>query len=283
MKVLLLADHCNPTFSSTPYFGYQIVRAIAGQVDATTLVTQVRNRGAIVQDEVGVDELVFLDTEYVARPFWKLSNWIRRDPNKALTLNVALNYPSNMAFEWEVWKHFRDRLKRGEFDLVHRVTPLSPTLASPLARWSPVPFVLGPVNGGLAWPRAFAAEMSREREWLSRIRGLHQYLPYYRTTYRKAVAILAGFHHTRAILPREVGDRVFDCPDVGFDEQSQAPQTTPARPFSSDGGSVRRPAGTLQVCRRAGPRLCEKSAAEAPEAGDRWRWDGSEPDRVDHP
>jgi len=219
MHVLLLAELCNPRWSSTPFFGYQIARAIARRVERVTMVVQVRSQGAFTAEDVGVDELVFLDSEYIARPLHRLATFIKRDKNKAMTVGIAMAYPSNIAFEWEVRKHFGDRLRRGEFDVVHRITPLSPTLASPMAKWSPVPFILGPVNGGLGWPPGFYAELKREREWLTYVRKIHTALPYYRVTYRKSAAILAGFQHTIDKLPAEARPRIFNCSDVGYEEQ----------------------------------------------------------------
>ena len=228
MRVLLLADYCNPKMASTPFFGYQIVRAIARRAEHVTLATQVRNQGIYTAEEMGVDEIAYLDSEYVARPIHKLAGWIKGDPNKAMTVGVALSYPSNIAFEYEAWKLFGARLKRGEFDVVHRVTPLSPTTGSPMARWSPVPFIVGPVNGGLRWPKQFAAELSREREHLTKVRSLYKLLPYYRSTYTRAAAVLAGFSHTIADLPAPGAPNVFDCPDVGYqDDGEEGPADRP--------------------------------------------------------
>jgi glycosyltransferase involved in cell wall biosynthesis len=218
MKILLLADHCNPTFASTPYFGYQIVRAIAKKVDHATVVTQVRNRDALTKEDLGVAELTFIDSEYVARPFWRLAGWLQGDANKAMTVGVALNYPSSLAFDWEVWKKYGHELENGEYDVVHRVTPLSPTTPSPLATWSPVPVVIGPVNGGLRWPKGFGAELAREREWLTYLRQFHKWMPYYNSTYRDAAAILAGFSHTMQDLPPAALPKTFDCSDVGYED-----------------------------------------------------------------
>lgn len=231
MKILLLADHCNPTFASTPYFGYQIVRAIAKKVDHATLVTQVRNRGALTKEDLGVAELTFVDSEYIARPIWRVAGWLQGDANKAMTVGVALNYPSSLAFDWEVWKQYGSRLKSGEFDVVHRVTPLSPTTPCPLAKWSPVPVVIGPVNGGLRWPKGFGAELAREKEWLTYLRRLHKWLPYYNSTYQDAAAILAGFQHTMQDLPPAVLPKTFDCSDVGYeDDQLNEPLDRPLSP-----------------------------------------------------
>jgi glycosyltransferase involved in cell wall biosynthesis len=230
MRVLLLADHCNPTWPSTPYFGYKIVRAIARKVDHAALVTQVRNQKGLAQNDLEVQELTYLDTEYIARPLSRFSGWLRGDPNKAMTLGAALSYPAAFAFDWEVWKRYGSRLKKGEFDIVHRVTPLSPTTPCPLTKWSPVPVVIGPVNGALRWPKNFSAELAREREWLTYARGLHKWLPYYDSTYRKSAAILAGFPHTIRDLPGYAVPKTFDCSDVGY--QDDPDNASLRRPFS---------------------------------------------------
>jgi len=218
MKILLLADCCNPAFASGPFFSYQTVRAIARKVDQATLVTQVRNQGYVTKKDLGVDELTFVDSEYIARPLSRFSSWVQGDPNRAMTVRTALGYPSSLAFDWEVWKQYGTRLLRGEFDVVHRITPLSPTTPCLLARWSPAPLVIGPVNGGLRWPKNFGAEFAREREWLTYLRGVHKWMPYYNSTYRWSAAVLAGFPHTIQDLPGKVLPKIFDCSDVGYED-----------------------------------------------------------------
>jgi len=216
----LLSEQCNPDMASTPYFAYQIVNAVARHVDRAVLVTQVRNQSVLTRVGASGAEVNFVDTEYVAAPLNKLSKAIRGGRNKGMTLNVALMYPAYLAFERGVWKRYASQLKAGDFDVVHRVTPLSPTLPSPIAKKCPVPFVIGPVNGGLRWPKAFASELRREREWMTHLRRLHHFMPYYRSTYKNAAGILAGFQHTIDDLPAECRPRCFSCSDVGFDDES---------------------------------------------------------------
>ena len=134
-----------------------------------------------------------------------------------MTAAVAISYPAHIAFEWEVWKSARQELRRGDFDIVHRLTPMTPTMPSPMATWSPVHFVIGPLNGGLKWPLAFRDELAREREWLSYVRGVHKILPYRGSTFRKSGAILAAFQHTVDDLPTYSKPRVINFPEVGID------------------------------------------------------------------
>jgi glycosyltransferase involved in cell wall biosynthesis len=216
MRVLVLASDCNPDWPSLPVVAFKACRALA-RVAKVVVATHVRNRPAIERDRIPGAEVVYLDNEYVASPLYKLAKVLRGGSSVAWTIDVAMSYPSYLGFEWEVWKRFKGELTTGGFDVVHRLTPMSPTIPSPLAKWSKVPFVLGPVNGGLKWPRAFTGELFREREWLTYLRGGYRLLPYYQSTYRRSAAVLAGFAHTIADLPGWARDRVIDFPEVGID------------------------------------------------------------------
>jgi glycosyltransferase involved in cell wall biosynthesis len=215
-RVLVLADDCNPRWPSLPVVGYQTVRALADHADVT-LVTHVRNRADLVTAGVGKARVEYVDNEYVAAPLFKLSQLLRGGQSVGWTTNVALSYPTYLAFEFEVWRRFRQALEARQFDIVHRVTPMSPTLPSPLAQHSPVPFVLGPLNGGLPWPEAFSAERAREKEWLVHLRSAYRWLPYHRSTFERSAAILVAFAHTARDLPPSCQHRALSFPEVGVD------------------------------------------------------------------
>ena len=218
MRALILANDCNPDWPSLPVVGYKFVRAIANYADVV-VVTQVRNKPNIDREGIGKASVVYLDTEKIAAPIYQLATALRGGKNTGWTIQMAMDYPSYLAFEWAAWKRFQWDLRNGNFDVVHRITPMSPTLPSPMAKWSPVPFLLGPINGALPWPKQFRTELSREREWLSYLRSAYKLLPYYRSTYACSAGILAAFDHSIADLPAAVKSKTINFPEVGIDPE----------------------------------------------------------------
>ncbi len=229
MRVLILADSCNPDWPSLPVVGFKVCRALGNHAEVV-VATHVRNRENIDRVGFGACEVVYLDNEYIAARMSRLSSLLRGGTSVNWTTNIAMNYPSYLAFEREAWRHFGKELKADRFDVVHRITPMSPTLPSPMAVWSPAPFVLGPLNGGLKWPPQFRRELKREREWLTYVRQVYRYLPYHAKTYRHSAAILAGFSHTIADLPEGIRDRTIDFAEVGFDPEVFAGTSAPRPP-----------------------------------------------------
>jgi glycosyltransferase involved in cell wall biosynthesis len=217
-RVLALADDCNPEWPSLPVVGYKYVKALSAVADVT-LVTQVRNRPNIEKAGMPGARIEYLDTEKVAAPLAKFAEFLRGGQGKGWTLQMAMDFPAYLWFEREAWRRFGPDLRAGRFDIVHRVTPMSPTLPSYLAHKSPVPFVLGPLNGNLPWPPQFKAELAREREWLSFVRNFYKAMPYHHSTYRDSACILAAFGHTLGDLKPRYLPKAIDFPEVGIDPQ----------------------------------------------------------------
>ncbi|XXF78077.1 glycosyltransferase [Myxococcaceae bacterium GXIMD 01537] len=198
-RVLLIAEMCNPDWVSVPLEGWALYRALAEVADVH-LVTHLRNRENLLKAGVPEDAFTALDTGAVDKPLEKVGGLLRGKANLGWTTFTALGTVSYYLFEALLLKQFGARLRAREFDLVHRLTPISPTTPSvlaPVCEKLGVPFVLGPLNGGLPWPKGFGAQRRREREWLSYVREAYKLMPGYRATRNAAAAIMTGSRATR--------------------------------------------------------------------------------------
>ena len=239
-RVLLIAEGCNPNMTSVPLEGYSHCKAIKGLADGLVL-THWRNRSDLTNAGwIEGKDFAIIDTEWAARWVWKLATFLRGGNGSGWTTLAALSAPLNYLFEHYIWQQYGPHLAAGEFDLVHRVIPLSPTTPSLLAakcRSIGVPFVIGPLNGGLPWPKGFDGVRRQEREWLSYVRDAYKLLPGYRSTPGCAAAILVASRETLRQMPRDCRNRCFYIPENAIDPD-RFPQR-PARPPREPGAPIR--------------------------------------------
>jgi len=215
LRVLLLAPESNPEGVSIPFVTYSHAAALARLHEVTIVV------GAASEERVRRAGAPFRRIEVVSMPsFQRMHDWSFRHlfksnfDSQAVT---AFGYPFSVAFEWFAWRQVRHRISAGEFDVVLRLVPMTPSLPSPFAyllRNGPIPFVLGPLNGGLPWPRGFS-QIENQKQWISNLRNLYQYLPFARSTYRDASAIIAASSQTYSEFAH-YGDKVFFVPEPGI-------------------------------------------------------------------
>ena len=57
--------------------------------------------------------------------------------------------------------------------------------------------MIGPINGGLPWPQGFS-QADNQKSWIDNLRNLYRFMPFARSTFRRAAAIIAGSSQTYA-------------------------------------------------------------------------------------
>lgn len=215
LRILVLAPFCDPDAVSMPYVTYSHAAALA-QIHDVTLVV-----GAPVEKKVRRANGQFRSIEVVRMPTleriyaWSFRHIFRNNfDSQALT---AFGYPFFLAFEWYAWRQLRRRIFADDFDVVLRVLSMSPVLPSPFAfflRKGPIPFVIGPLNGGLPWPPGFT-QLEKQKEWIASLRNVYRYLPFARSTYRHAAAIIGASSQTCSEFVA-YRDKVFFVPEPGI-------------------------------------------------------------------
>lgn len=231
LRILLLAPDSNPGSLSTSLVGYSHSEALA-RLHAVTLVTRRGNEEALRRTQAPFHAIEAISLPWLDRIYaWSL-RWIFKCDYGSHSL-TAFNYPFSLAFEWRAWRHIRTRIMAGEFDVVLRLLPVTSVLPSPFAfflRNGPIPFVIGPINGGLPWPQGFS-QADKQKEWISNLRNLYRFLPFARSTYRNAAGIIAGSSQTYAEFAA-YREKLFFVPENGI---SRFLYTSASRNLRRDG------------------------------------------------
>jgi len=214
LRILVLGSDCHPTRVSIPYVTYSHAAALA-QLHDVTLVALPH-----VEDDVRRAGAPFHAIEVVKMPalLQRIRDFLVRSVRPDSQIKTAFGYPFAMAFEWQAWRQLRHRIAAREFDVVLRVLPMSAAVPSPFARFlrnGPIPFVIGPLNGGLPWPEGFS-QIEKTKSWIAGLRDLHQYMPFSRSTYRHAAAIIGGSSQTCSEFAA-YRNKVFFIPEPGVD------------------------------------------------------------------
>ncbi len=238
LRILLLAPGSNPESVTGALIGYSHGEALA-KLHHVTILIEARDEEAVRKAKGAFDAIESVEASWLDRFYaWVFRHVFKGDRGNLIW--TALCFPLPIAFEWRAWRRLRNRIVRGEFDVVLRILPIVPMMPSPFAffmRDCRIPFVIGPLNGGVPWPKGFS-QLDRQRaapgNWAARLRDLYWFLPFSRSTYGKAAAIIGGSSHVCVEFDR-YRHKVFYVPG----ENGVSSAWIPARPSPVSGSAGR--------------------------------------------
>lgn len=270
LRVLLLGPDCDPERVSIPFVTYSHAAALA-ELHDVTLVARTAAEDALRRAKASFRAIEVVRLPWLERIYaWSVRRIFRNNfTSQALT---AFGYPLYLAFEWYAWRQLRSRIFAGEFDVVLRIAPMTAVLPSPFAfflRKGPIPFVIGPINGGLPYVQGFS-QAKNERQWISGLRNLYRFLPFARSTYRNAAAIIAASSQTYAEFVAH-RDKLFFVPEPGIgraqcSDDSRRPQPDAKLDLIFVGGLI--PCKACDLALRAAAPLLRKGLASFSILGD---------------
>ncbi len=185
-KLLLVAPTCNGDDVGEAWVAYQWARLLASRHDVTLLTYHKRGARPASEQLSGL----------------RIIEW--REPpllGRAERLNSMLK-PAYVPFYMRARRWIKEAIKAGErFDIAHQPAPVAMRYPSPLTGMG-IPFVIGPVGGGLETPASFAADEGA-MPWYMRLREIDGFRlrhdPFLRRTFEGAACVLgiAGYVQER--------------------------------------------------------------------------------------
>lgn len=166
-RVLLSAYQCAPGQGSVSQIGWEWYSRLSRRAP-TTLVTHIRNRKWLEAAGAPLhgSEVIYIDTEWFARRLYAFAKRIFPRSEHSVFLLSSLDF---FVFDRQAARLLKPRAQ--EWDLIHVVTPVSPSAFSTLSSLG-LPVVRGPLNGGLETPANFPEFMRDDKAWLYPVREL---------------------------------------------------------------------------------------------------------------
>ncbi|MEL6468678.1 MAG: glycosyltransferase family 4 protein [Cyanobacteria bacterium J06623_4] len=216
-RVLLVVDQCNPQWTSVPLLGYRYYQELS-QLAEVTLVTHQRNKKSLTALHPTAD-IVYIEETPFFREYYKVARRLSTFKGRLMwPLYNALAFPCYQEFNQSVYQQFGPQVRAGKYDIVHAITPMMPRYPFRLVEaCEKTPFILGPVNGGVPYPKGLRKIALQEFAYFNVLRSVGRWLlPGYRNTYRKADYILAGSGYTLDLI-QELFQRSEDGIELYFE------------------------------------------------------------------
>ena len=211
-RVLIVAENASARFGGEAALPLHYYRELRARGTAAWLLTHARTRRELSEAFPGDPNIVYVEDSAWHRLLWQVGS---RMPAQIRYLTTE--FLSRISTQLAQRRIARRLIREQKVDVVHQPIPVSPREPSLLYGLG-CPVVIGPMNGGMNYPPAFAAHEGRtERLFLSWGRASAAALNVLMPGKRRAALLLVANERTRRALPAGTCPRVEELVENGVD------------------------------------------------------------------
>jgi glycosyltransferase involved in cell wall biosynthesis len=213
MKVLIVAEHASATFGGEALIPLQYFKHLRGMnVDVHLLVHDRTRRELQALFPEEVERLHFVPDSLLNTWCCKLRQFM---PERLAAFTVGLL--SYFHTEFRQRRMVQILTTTADFNLIHQPIPVSPKLPSMIFGLS-VPVLIGPMNGGMDYPKNYNLAGDLERLVIFVLRATSAFWNALIPGKRQATALLVANQRTFKALPSNLlGKRVIELVENGVD------------------------------------------------------------------
>lgn len=211
-RVLIVSEHASARFGGEAALPLHYFRVLRHRGYNVWLITHARTRDELSQTFPGEQRIVYVEDTRLHILMWRVG---KRLPGQIAYFTTG--FVSRFAAQLEQRKLVRSLVAEHGINVIHQPMPVSPREPSLMCGFG-VPVVIGPMNGGMEYPPAFAHTRGLVERWALRAArlaswGLNRLLP----GKRAAALLLVANERTRRALPPGLRQPVVELVENGVD------------------------------------------------------------------
>jgi glycosyltransferase involved in cell wall biosynthesis len=225
-RVLIVAEHASAVFGGEAILPTHYFRHLRRRGVEAWLLVHERTREellALLPDEK--DRIFFVRDTLLHKVLGRMANG-----SSGRLASFVVGFPLQMFTQLQQRLRLRDLLSSLRPTVVHQPIPVSPTFPSAMFGLG-VPVIIGPMNGGMDYPKGFAYLRGVGDGWpLKLARWLGHLVNRLIPGKLRAATLLVANERTRRALPKGVSGRVLEMVENGVDLEAWRPPDVSVQP-----------------------------------------------------
>jgi glycosyltransferase involved in cell wall biosynthesis len=214
LNVLIVAEHASLKFGGEAALPFLYFRLLREKNINVWMCIHGRNKSELKEllSEEDFQRLFFVEDTFLHLALWRLSRFLPRRIS-----NFTIGFAMRLLTQSTHKQVAQDLIKQHGITVVHQPIPVSPKEPSLLYGLG-VPVVIGPMNGGMRYPKDFRKSISRYFQWLIPIsNAMAQGMNYLLPGKLQAEVLLYANERTKKALPSNTKGKLIELVENGVD------------------------------------------------------------------